>query len=122
MENSLISLSNIIKYNSSVNELEITIPKGLKIKINNTLDICLDGEFNLLSNGGINLLSLFNRINLDSYKSQIHLNSLKCKQLSNLNSYSLPIDVNEVKSLNKLIDCRLNHIYKLKELLSSYGT
>lgn len=121
MENSLISLSKIIKYNSSVNELEITIPKGLKIKINNTLDICLDGEFNLLSNGGINLLSLFNRINLDSYKSQIHLNSLKCKQLSNLNSYNLPIDVNEVKSLNELIDCRLKHIYKLKELLSSYG-
>ena len=97
----------LISYNPSTNTLSINVPKDLKIELTNSLNVEILGEFNLLA-FGMNLLSLQNNINIDSYNSAIHLNSRRCKQLHTLKStanHLLEIMDGNLKILDELILC-----------------
>lgn len=91
-----------ISYNKDSNELIINLPKDIKIKFTNSVDIITDGEFNLMSFGEMNLLSIFNNIHLETLDATIHLNSRRAKQLYDLNRYEIPIDVQYHRSLDDL--------------------
>ena len=72
-----------------------------------SLNVEVLGEFNLLA-FGMNLLSLHNNINIDSYHSAIYLNSRRCKQLHNLKStanHLLEIMDGNIKILEELKLC-----------------
>ena len=98
---------NLLSYNPLTNTLSINVPKDLKIELTNSLNIEILGEFNLLA-FGMNLLSLQNNINIDSYNSAIHLNSRRCKQLHTLKStanHLLEIMDGNLKILDELKLC-----------------
>ena len=97
----------LISYNPSTNTLSINVPKDLKIVMTDSLNVEVLGEFNLLA-FGMNLLSLHNNINIDSYQSAIYLNSRRCKQLHNLKStanHLLEIMDGNIKILEELKLC-----------------
>ena len=98
---------SLISYNPLTNTLSINVPKDLKIELTNSLNMEILGEFNLLA-FGMNLLSLQNNINIDSYNSAIHLNSRRCKQLHTLKStanHLLEIMDGNLKILDELKLC-----------------
>lgn len=104
-----------ISYNHETNELIINLPKDLKIKFTNSIDITTEGEFNLFSYGEMNLLSLFHNMHFDTLNAAIHLNSRKAKQLFFPNDYQFPIDIHFSRSI---ADLNLSRQRKLENLAS----
>ena len=93
-----------IEYDYINNELLINLPKDLKIRFLNNIDIITENDFNVLSLNEINLCSVNHDINIDSLNSAIYLNSQKAKQIKNIPQI---ITINQEN----------NHFTKKKELL-----
>lgn len=106
-----------ISYDKDKNELIINIPKDLKIKFTNSVDIVTEGEFNLMTFGEINLLSIFNNIHLDSLDAILHLNSRKAKQLYDSHKYSIPIDIQCQRSSSDLFLSRYRKLQAIEACL-----
>lgn len=108
-----------ISYDKETNVLSLNLPDNLKIKINQSLNFLIDGNFNLLTNNGeINILSLFKNVHIDSYAAQIHLNSRRAAQLGHPQDYEiLPIDIEIYRPLPDLIKHRKQLLFKIFECL-----
>lgn len=94
-----------ISYDPVSNTLSITLPKDLKVQLNTSLNLNVLGEFNI-SSFGMNLLSLFSQINIDSHESKIFLNSQRSKQLQNIEDIAPAIEI--LPLTNNALDTILN--------------
>ena len=67
--------------------LTISIPKDFKINVIGNIDFQIKGDFNIETDGEINLLSNNKDINLESLGAKIFLNSYRAKQIRNKRHY-----------------------------------
>lgn len=104
-----------ISYNKDSNELLINLPKDLKIKFTNSVDIVTEGEFNLLSFGELNLVTIFKNMHFDTLNAQLHLNSRRAKQLFNYDY--IPIDIEGGLTIGSLILSRRSALERIESCL-----